>query len=142
MILFFNNQADNFIAVGLKNSLSQPDIDKLIWLFSNARLVEKKEITGWFVGPRKEMITPWSTNAVEITQNMGISGITRIEEYHKVDNKEVKYDPMLQHLYEKLDQEIFNINRKPEPIIYIEDIKEYNDKEGLALSNEEIEYLN
>jgi phosphoribosylformylglycinamidine synthase len=29
------------------------------------------------------MITPWSTNAVEITQNMGIEGIIRIEEFEK-----------------------------------------------------------
>jgi phosphoribosylformylglycinamidine synthase len=35
----------------------------------------------FFVGPRAAMITPWSTNAVEITQNMGIKDIIRIEEF-------------------------------------------------------------
>ena len=34
---------------------------------------------GCFVGTRREMITPWSTNAVEITQNMGLEGAGRIE---------------------------------------------------------------
>ncbi len=142
MILFFNAQADNFIAVGIKNSLSDSDIDKLKWLFNGAKLIDSKEVEGWFVGPRKEMLTPWSTNAVEITQNMGISGIFRIEEYFMVKNHDAKHDPMLQHMYKNLNQEIFTVERKPESIINIEDIAAYNEKEGLALSQEEIEYLN
>ena len=39
------------------------------------------------MGPRREMITPWSTNAEEITQNMGISGILRIEEFTRVEDE-------------------------------------------------------
>jgi phosphoribosylformylglycinamidine synthase len=93
------------------------------------------------VGPRKEMITPWSTNAVEITQNMGIEGIVRIEEYFEVNGPNAVFDPMLQTLYENPDQKLFTIDRKPEDIILIEDIASYNEQEGLALSPDEIEYL-
>ncbi|HOW32531.1 MAG TPA: phosphoribosylformylglycinamidine synthase, partial [Bacteroidales bacterium] len=122
---------------------NQPgDISKLEWLFGEARLVEQQSLAGFFVGPRREMITPWSTNAVEITQNMGITGILRIEEFVEVESNEVPYDHMLQRLYQGLGQEIFTINKEPDPIVYIEDIARYNSQEGLALSLEEVDYLN
>ena len=100
-----------------------------------------KDVTGNFLGPRKEMITPWSTNAVEITQTMGIAGIERIEEFQVISSVDVKHDRMLQVLYNKLDQEIFTIHHTPEPITEVDDIAAYSKAEGLALSNEEIAYL-
>ena len=87
------------------------------------------------------MITPWSTNAVEITQNMGIAEYKRIEEFHASASENPHYDPMLQSLYNGLDQNIFTIDKQPDPVFYIDDIKEYNQKEGLALNEEEINYL-
>ena len=142
MILFFECITKNIIAAGVSGKLPQEDIEKLIWLFGNARLIHKDLIAGQFIGPRKEMVTPWSTNAVEITQNMGIDGITRIEEFHPAPSKKPHFDPMLQSLYRSLDQKIFTIDRKADPVICIDDIGEYNHREGLALSIDEIEYLN
>lgn len=109
--------------------------------------MSETQIEGNFIGPRREMITPWSTNAVEITQNMGITGILRIEKFRQVsfaekDKDSEVYDPMLERVYSKLDQHIFTIDKTPDPIIYIDDIAAYNEKEGLALSEEEIAYLN
>ncbi len=141
MILFFQAPAGNLIAVDAKESISDQDIQKLVWLFDDVTKIDSETIKGWFVGPRKEMLTPWSTNAVEITQNMGISGIVRIEEYIQVENEKASFDPMLQHLYNNLDQTIFTIDRKPEEIVNIKDIKTYNEQEGLALSAPEVEYL-
>jgi phosphoribosylformylglycinamidine synthase len=141
MILFFESISKNIIAVDTLEKLSKKDTEKLIWLFNNAILKEKKIIEGVFVGPRKEMITPWSTNAVEITQNMGIGGIKRIEEFFYSKNKKPDFDPMLQVLYFNLDQKVFTIDRTPDPVIFIANIKEYNEKEGLALSDKEIGYL-
>ncbi len=141
MILFFKGSGKTLFAVGVAKKLLKKDINKLIWLFGDAVKLETEIVDGLYLGPRKEMVTPWSTNAVEITQNMGISGIKRIEEYFSVE-KNREWDPMLQSEYEGLDQDLFTINRLPEPILFIEDIKEYNQREGLALSNEEIEYLN
>ena len=54
---------------------------KIIWLFGNQPKIEQASLDAFFIGPRAAMITPWSTNAVEITQNMGIEGIIRIEEF-------------------------------------------------------------
>ncbi|HEX2933756.1 MAG TPA: phosphoribosylformylglycinamidine synthase, partial [Bacteroidales bacterium] len=142
MITFFEGHDKQIFAVQSNSPLSETTSSKLTWLFSEATLVNKDVLTGYFVGPRKEMITPWSTNAVEITQNMGIAGIIRIEEFFPVASKTARFDPMLQRFYENLDQDTFTINRKPEPILYIEDIAAYNAKEGLALSSEEIDYLN
>ncbi|MCU0472571.1 MAG: phosphoribosylformylglycinamidine synthase [Bacteroidales bacterium] len=140
MILFFETSNRNIIAAGTSEKPLYKDIEKLIWLFGNARLIDNEKLAGTFIGPRKEMITPWSTNAVEITQNMGISGIGRIEEFHKAPKKSV-WDPMLQALYKGIDQHIFTIDRLPDPVRYIDDISGYNIREGLALNEDEIEYL-
>jgi phosphoribosylformylglycinamidine synthase len=141
MIHFFGNEAKIY-AVQTQQTLSSEDIQKLDWLFGYLGLIGNQEIQGPFIGPRAVMITPWSTNAVEITQNMGIQGIERIEEFYKVDEGSKEYDPMLSQKYEQLDQEIFSINIQPEPIQAIEDIAAYNEQEGLALNQEEIDYLN
>ncbi|MBP7871425.1 MAG: phosphoribosylformylglycinamidine synthase, partial [Parabacteroides sp.] len=121
---------------------SNEDVQKLIWLFSQATPLQSETLEGWYVGPRREMITPWSTNAVEITQNMGISGILRIEEYFPVASGNAEHDPMLQRIYNGLTQDIFKISKQPDPIVYIEDIETYNKQEGLALSEDEVVYLN
>ena len=140
MIILYKAGNNKFFAIQAKLEFKNTDISKLSWLFA-ATLVEKSELEGFFVGPRKEMITPWSTNAVEITQNMGIEGIVRIEEFFEVSSKQAKFDPMLQALYEGITQDVFLIQKQPEPIKYISDIKAYNQQEGLALSADEIQYL-
>ena len=142
MIHFFGNQSNTVFAVQTQNEISSEDINKLNWLFGNAHKIEKSVLSDFFVGPRAAMITPWSTNAVEITQNMGISGIIRIEEFEKIAADFTDFDPMLSQKYSELHQEIYTINIQPEPILDIEDIDAYNKSEGLALSPEEVEYLN
>ena len=141
MILFFRTPNQNVIATEVKQALSAEDIQKLCWLYGEATTENEENLQGCFVGPRREMITPWSTNAVEITQNMGLEGILRIEEYFPVKDEDAEFDPMLQRLYKGLNQDIFTINIKPQPIIYIENLEEYNEQEGLALSQEEMDYL-
>jgi phosphoribosylformylglycinamidine synthase len=140
MVLFYQNNHSVIYAVSCKVHLAKKDLEKLSWLFSDASLLLWENVPGHFIGPRKEMITPWSTNAVEITQNMGIEGIDRIEEFFPAET-DSSHDPMLQRLYRDLGQDIFTIEHKPDPIIYIDDISNYNKKEGLALSDEEVEYL-
>ena len=140
MISFFKG-ANQVFAVATKEIISQENCEKLIWLFGDAQQINSETVNGTFTGPRKEMITPWSTNAVEITQNMGIEGIDRIEEYFAFEEK-TGFDPMLQVKYKELHQAIFTVDTKPEEIIHIEDIASYNEKEGLALSQDEVDYLN
>ncbi|HZJ80097.1 MAG TPA: phosphoribosylformylglycinamidine synthase, partial [Dysgonamonadaceae bacterium] len=140
MISFFKTPSQNIIAVQSQSALSQENIDKLNWLFGNAKLVDASYLKDSFVGPRREMITPWSTSAVEITQNMGVEGVLRIEEYFPIDSS-YEHDPMLQRVYEELNQQLFDIDIEPEPIYHIDDIASYNQQEGLALSQEEIDYL-
>src|ERR1700752_885848 len=126
MIHFFGNQSNTVFAVQTQNQLSSEDIQKLNWLFGNVQKIEKTVLNEVFVGPRAAMVTPWSTNAVEITQNMGISGIIRIEEFEKVNADFNEFDPMLSQKYQELNQDIYTINIKPEPILEIEDIQTYN----------------
>lgn len=141
MIHFFGNESNTVFAVQLQNELSAENISKLNWLFGDAHKIEKSVLTDFFVGPRAAMITPWSTNAVEITQNMGIQGILRIEEFEKVSSEFTEFDPMLSQKYTELHQDIYTINIAPEAILEIDDIASFNKKEGLALSLEEVDYL-
>ena len=141
MIHFFGDKATKVFAVQTTQEIAQEDNSKLTWLFGNQPKIEAASLDAFFVGPRAAMVTPWSTNATEITQNMGISGIIRIEEYHAVSEDFTDYDPMLSQKYRSLGQDIFTINIVPEPILEIEDIAAYNQKEGLALSEEEVDYL-
>ncbi len=145
MIHFFGNAENTVFAVQTHGEISQENIQKLEWLFGNLPKIKQSVLTtnatDFFVGPRAAMVTPWSTNAVEITQNMGIAEIIRIEEFHHNSQLKGSFDPMLSQKFEQLDQIIFDVNIKPEPILEIENISEYNEKEGLALNEEEIEYL-
>jgi len=148
MILFFKSKAGSIVAVKSSKQLSDDNINALKWLLGGASVVKADSVKGNFTGPRREMITPWSTTAVEITQNMNISGIERMEEYFPTQYGEDKsrripvYDKMLQRLYDGLDQEIFTVNKKPDKVVYIKNLASYNKKEGLALSTDEIDYLN
>ena len=140
MIAFFR-KSETVYAVETERPLADTDLQKLTWLFGDAECVAESVLKETFVGPRREMVTPWSTNAVEITQNMGITGIRRIEEFRVSGEGIRNFDPMLQHLYEGLNQEIFHIDKEPEPVRDVTDIAAYNVQEGLALSSEEIGYL-
>ncbi|MCB4798726.1 phosphoribosylformylglycinamidine synthase [Neotamlana laminarinivorans] len=141
MIHFFGNQNSKVFAVQATKEFSTETISKLTWLFGNAPKIEQASLDAFFVGPRAAMITPWSTNAVEITQNMGIEGIIRIEEFTAVTEDFSDFDPMISEKFNGLNQESYTINIEPEPILNIDDIAAYNVQEGLSLSDEEVTYL-
>ena len=134
-ICFLKTEQQSIIALSSSTALSKDNLDALKWLFSGAEVLENDKIEGLFVGPRREMITPWSTTAVEITQNMNICGIERIEEYFPVKSKEADYDVMLQRMYDGLDQDVFTVNREPQDIVYITDFGRIQQKKkGLGIS--------
>jgi len=145
MIHFFNRANQVVYTVESNKSLDQATIDKLSWLFGNAKKVLAESYTPpaelQLLGPRAAMISPWSTNAVEITQNMGIGGIKRIEEYLLKPNTFKDFDPMLTQCFSQLNQDMYHIDIEPEAIMSVEDITAYNQSEGLALSDEEVKYL-
>jgi len=140
MIHFFGAENDKVFVVDSKTPFSTDELEKLEWLFE-APLLDVPSVSGPFLGPHAAMISPWSTNAVEITQNMGIVGIKRIEEF-KPKKENTSFDPMLLSQYEELHHDIFKTQVQVEDIKAIEDIESYNEAEGLALNAEEIDYLN
>ncbi|MBR1725037.1 MAG: phosphoribosylformylglycinamidine synthase, partial [Muribaculaceae bacterium] len=141
MITFFKKGVDTIYAVDSDHALDAQESKKLEWLLGGQKMRETT-LRGTFVGPRREMVTPWSTNAVEITQNMAMTGISRIEEFCVSPVATPAFDKMLQRLYVVLDGDLFNVTRQPDPLVYIDDMERYNQAEGLALSAEEIAYLN
>ena len=126
MIYFFKTPTNSIIATKANHSLCPEEIQALCWLYGEAEVINSETIDGYFVGPRREMITPWSTNAVEITQNMSLTGISRIEEYFPVDSPDADHDPMLQRMYKGLNQDIFTVHHQPEPIKHVDNLEEYN----------------
>jgi len=141
MIHFFGNVNSKVFAVQTTKELPTETISKLSWLFGDQPKIEQASIGAFFVGPRAAMITPWSTNAVEITQNMGINDIIRIEEF-EISTEDFKdFDPMISEKFDSLNQDMFTIDVKPEAILEISDIAAYNEQEGLSLNQEEVEYL-
>jgi len=141
MIYFFGNSKKKAFAVQTNQKLAPTAAPQLSWLFGNQPQIAQASLDAFFVGPRAAMSTPWSTNAVEITQNMGITGIIRIEEFKSVSKNFTDFDPMLQQKYERLDQDVFTIDIQPEAVLEIDDIAAYNEQEGLALNTEEVQYL-
>ena len=141
MIHFFGNKNSKVFAVQTTKELTKVTIAKLTWLFANQPKIEEVSIDAFFVGPRAAMITPWSTNAVEITQNMGIKDIIRIEEFVTSTENFTDFDPMISEKFDGLHQESFTIDIQPEAILAIDDIAAYNNQEGLSLSDEEVGYL-
>ena len=141
MIHFFGNQNSKVFAVQTTKELSAENTAKLNWLFGNQPKINAASLDAFFIGPRAAMITPWSTNAVEITQNMGIEGIIRIEEFDAAKADFSDFDPMISQKFESLHQAIFTVDVTPEQVLEIEDIAAYNQQEGLALNNEEVTYL-
>ena len=141
MITFFRKGDYSVIAVESDHRFNADECRKLQWLFSESHPLDTESVSGTFVGPRREMITPWSTNAVEITQNMGLTGISRIEEFFVSKSEQPTYDKMLQRVYHGLDSKVFDVDKQPAPIVYIDDLEKYNELEGLALSTDEIGYL-
>jgi len=143
MINFFGDNTRNKIfAVQSNKTLTKEEVDKLTWVFGEKPIINSTEINYTFLGPRAAMITPWSTNAVEICQNMGVNSLIRIEEFNKVDFGYSDFDYMVYEKFEKLNQNIFNVEIEPEKILTIENIENYNLQEGLSLNSEEIIYLN
>lgn len=140
MIQFFEG-ADRVFAVDSSDEIENQNISKLEWLFGGAKFCRTEKLDGHFIGPRAAMVSPWSTNAVEITQNMSIQGIRRIEEYFKLEHYSNEFDPMLQQKFSSLDQTLFTVSIDPEEIQEVDNIAAYNEQEGLALSEEEVSYL-
>ena len=140
MIVFFKTKSEKIIAVQFDGEMNESDVPKLNWLLAGERSTDA-ELAGFFIGPRAAMVSPWSTNAVEITQNMAIDNIVRIEEYKIAQSEEAFFDPMLENMFLTLTQELFDVDVKPESIVSIDDIAAYNKSEGLALSDDEVVYL-
>lgn len=141
MIHFFGDSQSTVYALSSDTDLDAQTIEKLSWLFGNQPKLDAASVDAFFIGPRAAMVTPWSTNATEITQNMGIRGITRIESYRSTHKADTDYDQMLFQKYEGLGQDLFHIAHEPEKVVEIHDISAYNQQEGLALSEEEVAYL-
>ncbi len=140
MISFFGDPESKVFALETNDKLDDLSIDKLNWVL-NAPFLKTQSIKNNFIGPKSTMISPWSTNAVEIINNMGIKSVMRIEEFIFFKKNDA-FDIMIQEKYKSLDQNIFKNYKTPDKQILIDDINEYNKSEGLALDQNEIDYLN
>ena len=100
-------------------------------------------LRGSFVGPRREMVTPWSTNATDIIESMGVRGVKRVEVFRRIADGDgvPSFDPMLEQVYRDLYADSLEVTKAPAPDFAVEDLRKFNEEEGLALSEEEILFL-
>jgi phosphoribosylformylglycinamidine synthase len=132
---------DSFFLVVLETPLVESHEERLSWLLQ-AKRIDKDSLEGVFIGPRKEMITPWSTNACEISINAGLSGVTRIEKFTLLSPEEYpSFDPMLEQKYSSLGPETLQLQHQREQESAVENVRQYNQDHGLALSEEEVVFL-
>ena len=140
MKLLFGRSTEFFL-VESSDNLGTEQIGLLQWMLQ-AEKIESTAIEGLFVGPRREMVTPWSTNACDIAANMGVDSVTRVERFRLSLEEETPYfDQMTQALYRGLSVESLSFDSEREPLQRISDIRAYNEAEGLALSEEEVVFL-
>ena len=64
MILFFKTQKETVIATEVNHQLNDDEMAKLAWLYGDATLMDTQELEGFYVVPRREMVTRWSTYGV------------------------------------------------------------------------------
>src|SRR5690606_13251606 len=107
MIHFFRNKSVSVFAVQSDQALSASDIEKLSWLFGNAGLIEEAVIEAAFIRPRATMMTPWSTNAVDIVQDMGSERFRRMEYFVAIETAARYFAPRLFRNYNRLGQNLF-----------------------------------
>ena len=127
--------------VQASGELSSEHRQILGWLLE-ADAVAEPELKGVFIGPRAEIVSPWSTNAVEIVRNVGVVEVERIECFERQpEGHPPVYDRMVQAVYHGLQRDSLAVDREPEPTAHVSDLDAYNKEGGLALSDEEIAYL-
>ncbi len=105
----------------------------------------------FLVVPRLGTVSPWSSKATDIARNCGLAGVRRIERgtlyYLNTGNPQLApllHDRMTQTVLRSFDEapKLFqHVPPRPLQTIPVEKIHEANQTLGLALSGEEIEYL-
>ena len=108
MISFFRNFGTVY-AVQHTAPLSEEDHKTLGWLFDGATEV-KTPLAGTFIGPRAEMITPWSTNATEIAHTVGIDSVERVEAFLEAEPT-AEIDPSVLQYINRLSDYFFVLGR-------------------------------
>jgi len=143
-ILFFQNKVNPklYYTVEYKGIPTAEEQAKLEYL-TNGTMVDSDTVTLThpLIGTRKERITPFSTSATGIALAIGLENVMRVENFVEATSEFPDYDVMLNEVYPSLGQDMFKTDRQPQPVKYIEDLHSYNKEHGLAISDEEIDYL-
>lgn len=133
----FTLPEEAFIITAQKH-LTSSDEERIAWFLHGATPTES--LPGRYIGPRKEMVSPWSTNATDVLTNMGVEGIVRVERFERAGDQ-AHFDPMLQAIYDGLSAQSLTVTGAPAATFGVADIRDFNAKEGLALSEDEITFL-
>jgi len=139
MIVFFKNKDHYIYAAVTQTQLSKQALDKLHGLFQGYAYTTES-FTHSYIGPHPTMVSPWSTNVVEIIENIGIESISRVESLRPQDET---FDPLLEFHYETIGQHIFDQTQRPHDIQWIEatHIDTYQKSQNLNLDPSEVGHL-
>src|SRR6185503_21332258 len=107
----------------------------------------------YLVVPRLGTISPWSSKATDIAHNCGLAGVKRIERgtvYYVDCSADLANEGIAGPLHDRMTETVLSSfdegarlfeHVPPRPLGIIPDIREANRRLGLALNDEEIDYL-
>ncbi|HBQ44717.1 MAG TPA: phosphoribosylformylglycinamidine synthase, partial [Thiomicrospira sp.] len=151
-----------FVDIKENKTLSQDDLNTLSILFNNsAELLDGKlNDNCYVVVPRLGTISPWSSKATDITKTCGVKSLNRVERgivYFFKGTQKVDADKIKSILHDKMMEQVFSdfnfldglfSHQSPAPYKTIDvmgqgksALVKANSELGLALSNDEIDYL-
>jgi phosphoribosylformylglycinamidine synthase len=134
-----------------KGGLTKKDLERAMSLLNATGICEGAD---FFVTPRKGTISPWSSKATDIFRNCSVKSVKRVERgiAYNVSKEipakalETLYDKMTEALYTEIS-DLFDVAEPAPGITYdvlsrgVEAIREANETLGLAISEQEMQYL-
>ena len=143
---------------GSSSAKDETQLNKLLSYGSPFRGSRKGTLL--LVTPRLGTISPWSSKATDIAQNSGLSKVKHIERglaYYIQSSGELDISLIANFLHDRMTESILEtvdeaanlfVNPHPKPLITIDTLKDgvealiaANKQLGLALANDEIDYL-
>ena len=88
LVRFVQGRGSYVYGLWLNRHLDKSAWEKVFWLLESTCTEATKEVHGFFLGPKIDMISPWCTSVLEIIRRMNIDSVVRIERFREMKHRE------------------------------------------------------